>query len=618
MHPKPKTPVNGYILRHHKAPGDVVVFTALLRDLAFAHPRLKLDARVHWQELLQHNPHLTSLSAARSDIKFLHLQYKEGIKVANNGGPKIHFLREFYNNFTAQTGLSVPLRLPKPDLHLHADEKDRLVSGRYWVVMAGGKTDVPLKVWRHAYYQQVADELQRMGLGVVQCGAVGPLHRHDPLNNALNLVGRTNLREFMRIIRDAEGVISPVTAAMHIAAAFDKPCVVVAGGREAPWWEAYDPQYGGFGDAGKLIKVPHRYLHTLGQLDCCKDRGCWKNKLFAEKPNDLVCRHVVTLGSTRLPQCLLNITPDQVLAAVRSYYDDGTLPRVVPTDLINVNRIPATLKAMPMRDVHETANPAMVQTVPPPATESAPTGLQHPLMGGKITIFALCYGDYLQLHRRCLDSILQTVPTEQLDLRVATNAVGEATLNYLATLPITKTYIHYENQKKYPVMREMFHDPQHPITTRYLCWFDDDSYVVSSQWLARLSEAIVNNHNQGARLYGIKFTHSLQTKQQADWFKQAPWFRHKNWQLSNGAAVSNGNHVPFVSGGFWALASECVKSCQIPDVRLNHNGGDITIGAQVYQAGYKIKDFNRGKVFVFSSGAPRRGYEETFPWRTNT
>lgn len=614
---KPKPPSVGFVLQHKKAPGDTVVMTALLRDLAAAYPQLKIDVRVAWEGIVQNNPHISKLSAAAAGVKQIALAYKQGILHANNGGPRIHFLREFYNNFERQTGLTVPLRLPKPDLHLTEAERPPLVAGRYWVVMAGGKLDVPIKVWHHDAYQQVVSRLRDEGLGVVQCGAVGPLHTHRPLDGVLNLVGRTNLRDFMRIIRDAEGVICPVTAAMHIAAAFDKPCVVIAGGREAPWWEAYDPQYGGFGEVGKLIKVPHRFLHTLGQLDCCRDRGCWKNKLVKTKPEDLLCRHVVA-GDQPVAHCMHMISVEKVVDSVLSYYRDGTLP---PLNSINVNRIelePRLVGSLPpLVDAYEHANPQLLVPAPPPvtATEVQPSGLEHRTLGGKMTVFVLCYGDYTELHMRCLKSILSTIPAEQLDLRVGANACCEASLNYLATLPITKLYRHDTNFLKYPLMREMFYDPELPITTKYLTWFDDDSYVVNPAWLRRLSESIVSNHPHGSRLFGIKFVHELRKDSEARWFRTAPWYRHRPWQLRNGADAPNGSYIPFVSGGFWALSTECLQGSFLPDARLAHNGGDITIGAQVHQLGYKIKDFNRDKVFVHSSGAPRRGFSEEFPWK---
>jgi hypothetical protein len=77
----------------------------------------------------------------------------------------------------------------------------------------------------------------------------------------------------------------------------------------------------------------------------------------------------------------------------------------------------------------------------------------------------------------------------------------------------------------------------------------------------------------------------------------------------------NGSQIVFATGGFWALAVETHPGkADVPDPRLNHNGGDITIGEQVNQAGGKVKDFSRGKTPVCWSDAARRGFREPFPW----
>ena len=81
----------------------------------------------------------------------------------------------------------------------------------------------------------------------------------------------------------------------------------------------------------------------------------------------------------------------------------------------------------------------------------------------------------------------------------------------------------------------------------------------------------------------------------------------------------NGSIVDFAVGWFWALDTVLMQTANIPDKRLNHNGGDITIGAQVHQAGYKIQQFNKGKSLISTpkkteGGRRVGGYEESFPW----
>ena len=65
------------------------------------------------------------------------------------------------------------------------------------------------------------------------------------------------------------------------------------------------------------------------------------------------------------------------------------------------------------------------------------------------------------------------------------------------------------------------------------------------------------------------------------------------------------------------MGVDAIKTANIPDRRLNHNGGDICIGEQIHQSGYKMSMFNKGKVFVHTpkkDQGGRRGYEEDFPW----
>jgi len=121
-------------------------------------------------------------------------------------------------------------------------------------------------------------------------------------------------------------VICPVTMFMHLAAAVEtrpgrrqhRPCVVVAGGREPPHWEAYPH---------------HRFLHTNGALPCCDDGGCWKSRVEPlgdgdEKDQSLCLRPVRLPSGRKLPQCLDLITAADVIRAVESYLQFDTPPSV--------------------------------------------------------------------------------------------------------------------------------------------------------------------------------------------------------------------------------------------------------------------------------------------------
>jgi hypothetical protein len=87
---------------------------------------------------------------------------------------------------------------------------------RFWIVMAGGKNDFTAKWWDPAGYQAVVDHFQGR-LAFVQCGEQG--HWHPKLRNVVDLIGATTTREFVRLMYHAEGVLCPVTFAMHLASA---------------------------------------------------------------------------------------------------------------------------------------------------------------------------------------------------------------------------------------------------------------------------------------------------------------------------------------------------------------------------------------------------------------
>ena len=348
--------------------------------------------------------------------------------------------------------------------------------------------------------QETVDRLRSYGLQFVQCGATHSSHIHPPLKNVLNLVGKTdNVRDFWNIILHSEGVICPVTGAMHIAAAFNKPCVVIAGGREEPWFEAYVNNFSAFGPGARNVKVRHKFLHTIGKLPCCDVQGCWKKRVVPLDNNDItkkshtLCSEPVRPEHTHaVPRCLDLIEVDHVVEAVMDYYDEGTLPPIgepkkkypeLADEEALVSEAPReTVKAPPaitIPDVEIRRAPpvgAVPELVRTPSVESktqrphqqihpAEATLQaealprkpkildidNPIIGGRFTVCVLCYGDHVDLAKRCIDSIVKTVDLNHIDLRIGGNKLGSATMDYLQTVPANKLYLHTENDKKYPV-----------------------------------------------------------------------------------------------------------------------------------------------------------------------
>lgn len=239
-------------------------------------------------------------------------------------------------------------------------------------------------------------------------------------------------------------------------------------------------------------------------------------------------------------------------------------------------------------------------------------------MGEQITVCVCLHGDNTMQHMRCLQSIINTVPAQRLDLRVGLNAVSDATRKALETASITKVYDHRENIYKYPMMRQMFYDESQPITTDYVAWFDGDVYVRHKNWVNLLAMEIVRQ-TEFVGAYGIAMMHLVQdVPRLREWLKARPWYRGQNLRTRRGTAAPNGDTIHLLSGWFWVASMAAIRAADIPDTGLLQRGGDIVIGEQLHQAGIYTKTFNSSQELVYrppNLGARlRSGQSQRLPW----
>lgn len=650
-----------FVLTHNRAPGDVVVMTALVRDIHRTYPEFAIDVQTSAMDVWKHNPYLTPLRKGRQrrkDVVYMKLDY--GIGIREQSHDTVHFIQYFHRDFKKKTGMDVPLTHPCPDLHLSPEEKsNKPVSGDYWLVISGGKSDFTTKVWHQDNFQRVVTELKPHGIRFVQVGSADNGHWHPRLDGALDLIGKTNLRDLFQLIYHSKGVLCGITMAMHVAAALDRPCVCLGGGREAWWWEAYVNENRGFSKlANGKVPVPHRYLHTIGQLDCCKYHGCWKNKVVPMGKDTNLCKMPVHRPKQPVPKCMDMITPEHVMEAILSY-TDNSLPPVGQPALIVPPKPVAVPSLLGLFDAPANGNGKTIKPPPPlpdvpqltgkltgrgdvaaartAATEpgrgrrkgrtpapvvTSPVAVindnvfDHDIIGGKFTAFVLLYGpkQFYDLHRRCLDSLIATMPAGRMELRVGSNELNPKSVAYVEGLKqqglVHLHYRHVGNDKKYPVMREMFYDPQNPINTKWVLWFDDDTVCDKNpQWTYILAEAIIKNRPLGCHMYGDRHVWSMLNGQAAA-YRSRPWHKGRGYRTRRGQEAANGDKVLFATGGFWALSVEAMRGANIPDETLGHNGGDVCIGEQLWQAGYSMKQWNGNKRYVNTSSVPRRGINE--------
>jgi len=313
------------LLEHKLSPGDVIAMTAAVRDLHISYPnQYQTDVETSMMEIWENNPYITKLDRNDPSVKHVHLDYPL-VHDSNEG--MHHFCYAFVWELAQVIGKPIKSTRLKGDIHISDSEKGWFsqvyeILGKdvpYWIIDAGCKNDYTNKLWATDRFQTVVEAFPK--LWFVQVGAKDAGHMHPNLHgeNVINLVGKTDARQFIRIMYHALGVITPVSFPMHLAAAVEvkydyhratRPCITIAGGREPTVWEQY---------------TNHAYMHTCGMLDCCDNGGCWKSRIIplgdgeGDKDESL-CRHPVKLvtGQT-IPQCMDMISANQIIQKVKDY-----------------------------------------------------------------------------------------------------------------------------------------------------------------------------------------------------------------------------------------------------------------------------------------------------------
>lgn len=316
------------ILKCGLAPGDILMLTAAVRDLHHWYPgQFLTDVRTVCPDLWDNNPYLTPLDDNDSETETIDCSYP--LINRCNVAP-YHCLHGFIEFLNERLRLSIKPTLFKGDIHLSEQEKAWYSQVHeltredtpFWIVAAGGKYDVTIKWWQTERYQEVVDEF-RGKIQFVQVGQSG--HHHPKLNGVIDLRGRTTLRELVRLVHHAQGVLCPVTSLMHLAAAVEtrrgrppnRPCVVIGGGREPAHWEAYPG---------------HQFIHTNGALSCCAAGGCWKDRTTRLRDGDSRDRrdHLCLDAVNGLPHCMDLISAAEVARRIGLYFQNGQLKHLTP------------------------------------------------------------------------------------------------------------------------------------------------------------------------------------------------------------------------------------------------------------------------------------------------
>ena len=308
-------------LKETQSPGDILMLTSTVRDLRKSHPDYRINCRTSAQELWQNNPYLDLSVTEQNADKVLEMHYPL-INSSTRGA--YHFIHGFRKYAEEQLGIRIPAGDFCVDVHMTRQEmNDPYILNilgddkrKTWLVDAGGKPDFTCKVWEFARFQEVVNRTSDR-IRWIQIGAGN--HMHKPLENVVNLVGKTTHRQLISLMYRSDGVLTPVSYPAHLSTmqwhnhvGEHRPCVVIAGGREPQQWECYGT---------------HQFIHLCGILDCCRRGACWKSRIVklndGSKQDNSLCVHPVVSNSGQvIPKCLDLIAVDEVVRRINLYLDN--------------------------------------------------------------------------------------------------------------------------------------------------------------------------------------------------------------------------------------------------------------------------------------------------------
>ena len=301
--------------------GDVMLGAAI-RDLHAANPgQFETDVRTQNLALFESNPLISKLDEEDSSVQTIEIP---SLRFQQESDRPFQCILKIARQLQQQLKVSVPLTKYHGDIYL-SEEESQLpcpagIGRRFWIISADSRQESSIR-WAPTSYQDIVNHF-RGKIHFVQVG--DERQQHALLIGVTNLVGKISLRELVRLMHHASGVVCPATLAMHLSAAVPsksnqprvRPCVVIAGGNRRSLWQAYPY---------------HQIISTAGALDCCDQRGCAQQHQSANSENDSQenetnCQQMVPVAkNVTIPKCMNMIKSEDAIRRIEWYYEGGVL-----------------------------------------------------------------------------------------------------------------------------------------------------------------------------------------------------------------------------------------------------------------------------------------------------
>jgi hypothetical protein len=314
-----------YIFKNHQSPGDIVMLLYGIASLHRSHPgKFITDVQCPARELFEGSKFITPLDEKDPEVTVLKCDYPD-IHKSNTHPVRFatafgHFIEEQLGVQITPTVFSGLIEITPQEQQWYSAIKEML--GRdvpYWIINAGHKQDFTAKAWSFARYQELINRFPDVWF--VQVGSKEHVHPDLTGPNLINMIGKTDTRQLVRLVYHSFGVISGVSFPMHLSYAVpphprfkrrSRASIVIAGGREPAHWEQGPDQ---------------QFLHTCGMLPCCDQGGCWKSRVVPlndgdSKDKSLCSAPVMLEDGQWIGQCMFMIEVDDVARAISRYMDN--------------------------------------------------------------------------------------------------------------------------------------------------------------------------------------------------------------------------------------------------------------------------------------------------------
>jgi hypothetical protein len=319
------------ILKNHQSPGDLVMMAYAIKALHEQHPdKFITGVDTSCNEIFEGNPYITKLDSKDPSVQVLQMDYPT---IHESNQKPVHFVNAFAKDLeTKLAKYSIKLEPTEWQGAIFISEEEKGWHSQvheilgfdppFWVLGAGHKWDFVAKTWDFTRWQKIIDRFP--DIWFVQIGAKE--HNHPMLTGKklINLIGKTDMRQLVRLIWHSFGVITPISLSMHLSYALEphprynrksRGAIILSGGREPNHWQAAANQ---------------QFIHTCGMLPCSDLGGCWVSRLIPgqvgdgdEKDKENLCLYPIQLSSGQwIAKCIDMISADEVCLLIKKYMDN--------------------------------------------------------------------------------------------------------------------------------------------------------------------------------------------------------------------------------------------------------------------------------------------------------